>query len=326
MLWSLQERGLRWDRVVMDEGVPMHSACQHATPQVAVHLDQWHLWHHCAQTQARLDREVARLTQQTAVVARQAARLAAGRPPQGKRPKTDLAAHAQEVAEAQRVADAVRFLTQELRRLLGVVVEAGARLLTVDERQAELDALLTLLDAGAASGAAGTQAEVRRLAQRVHRQLPKLLTFASHVAHVQQDLAGVLAPEQQALLAWAWLRRAGLDWTSADILVAIPPAWRDAARVLLSTWASAVRVSSAVEGWHSILRPHLAVRRTLTTGMLALLAVWHNHRVFTRGVHKGQSPLHRSGMTDAPTDWLVALGYPPAEAVTPRRAPLAQAA
>ena len=48
----------------------------------------------------------------------------------------------------------------------------------------------------------------------------------------------------------------------------------------------------------------------LSTGMLALLAVWHNHRVFTRGIHKGKSPLHLSGMTDAPTDWLVALGLP----------------
>ena len=46
--------------------------------------------------------------------------------------------------------------------------------------------------------------------------------------------------------------------------------------------------------------------------MLAWLAVWHNHRVFTRGIHTGMSRLHLSGMTAAPTDWLVALGYPPA--------------
>jgi len=81
----------------------------------------------------------------------------------------------------------------------------------------------------------------------------------------------------------------------------------------LAAWDDAVRVSSAVERWHSILRPHLAVQRRLSTGMLALLAIWHNHRVFSRGVHKGKSPLHLSGMTDAPTDWLVALGYPPRE-------------
>ena len=108
------------------------------------------------------------------------------------------------------------------------------------------------------------------------------------------------------------MRRQRLSWTSQDILAAIPSDWRSPARVLLASWDDAVRVSSAVERWHSILRPHLAVHRTLSTGMLALLAVWHNHRVFTRGIHKGKSPLHLSGMIDASTDWLVALGYPPA--------------
>ncbi len=59
---------------------------------------------------------------------------------------------------------------------------------------------------------------------------------------------------------------------------------------------------------------YAAVHRTLTRGRLALLAVWHNHRVFTRDVYTGQSPLHLSGLRDAPSDWLVALGYPPAAA------------
>lgn len=94
----------------------------------------------------------------------------------------------------------------------------------------------------------------------------------------------------------------------------MPPAWQASTRRLLATWADAyrARVSSAVERWHSIQRPHLAVHRTLSRGRLALLAVWHNHRVFARGIHRGQSPLQLSGMLDAPTDWLVALGYPPA--------------
>ncbi len=81
-----------------------------------------------------------------------------------------------------------------------------------------------------------------------------------------------------------------------------------------------MRASSLVESWH------MAVHRTLSPGLLALLAVYHNHRVAPRGVHAGQNPLQRSGLADAPTDWLVALGYPPvppATAVpTPSAAPL----
>ena len=100
------------------------------------------------------------------------------------------------------------------------------------------------------------------------------------------------------------------------MVAAFPVDGQASARILLATWedANRARVSSAVERWHSIQRPHLAVHRTLTRGRLALLAVWHNHRLFTRGPHQGQSPLHLSGMLDAPADWLVALGYPPADA------------
>jgi len=94
----------------------------------------------------------------------------------------------------------------------------------------------------------------------------------------------------------------------------VPEDWRAAGRILLHSWDDAVRVSSAVERWHSILRVHLAVHRTLSPGRLALLVVWHNHRVFRRGSHRGYNPLQLSGIADAPTDWLVALGYPPDEA------------
>ena len=230
------------------------------------------------------------------------------------------------MAAARQVAESVSYLTQEIRRLLDVVVVDCRGVLDLAQRQAELDAGLALLAEVAERAPTPQQGEVQRLHARLIAALPQLLTFAAHVAQVQQDLRPVLAGEQQALLAWAWLRRKRLRWTSPAILAAIPADWHSAARMLLASWDEAVRVSSAVERWHSILRPHLSVHRTLTSGMLALLAVWHNHRVFTRGVHKGKNPLHLSGMTDAPTDWLVALGYMPGEeSVPPAAAPAALA-
>ena len=312
LLWELQERGLCWDRVVGDQGAALQAACRLVTPDLPFQGDQWHVLHTCAQVQARLDRPLRHLSDQTAVVERQAARVAAGGRPKGRRPKTDVAAHAQDVAAAQRVAEGVRFLTQELRRLLDVVVLDRRGLLTAAQRQGDLQAALDLLATVADAAPVPQQDQVRWLHAHLIAALPSLLTFVAQVDQVQQDLVRVLPPERQALLGWAWLRRKRLGWRSRDILAALPAAWRDAARVLLATWDDAVRVSSAVERWHSILRPHLAVHRTLSPGMLALLAVWHNHRVFTRGVHKGKSPLHLSGMTDTPDDWLVALGYPPA--------------
>lgn len=322
VLWSLQDRNLRWDRVVGDDGAALQAACHAVTPEVPFQADHWHVLHGCAQVQARLDRRLRQLEAQSAVVERQAARLAAGQRPVGRRPKTDMAAHAQDVAAARQVADSVRYLTQEVRRLLDVVVVDHRGVLDMAERQADLDASLALLAEVADRAPPPQQGEVQRLQARLNAALPQLLRFAAQVAQVQQHLQPVLGRERQALLAWAWLRRHRLGWTSRAILAAIPADWHSAACVLLASWDDAVRVSSAVERWHSILRPHLSVHRTLTSGLLALLAVWHNHRVFTRGVHKGKNPLHLSGMTEAPTDWLVALGYPPtAETVPPTVAP-----
>lgn len=311
VLWSLQDRGLCWDRVVLDDGPALHAACAAVTPDLPIQSDQWHVLHACSQVQARLDRWLRERVARTVVVERQAARVAAGQRPQGRRPQTDVAAHAQEVAPARYSADAVRFLTHELHGLLDVIVLERCGVLDAAQRQTELESVLSLLAEVADQAPSPQQDEVRRLHRRLTAALPRLLTFVAHGDRVRHDLAGVLAPDRQALLAWAWLRRHALRWTSQHILAAIPADWRSAARVLLAVWDDAVRVSSAVERWHSILRPHLAVHRSLTTGMLALLAVWHNHRVFTRGIHKGQNPLHLSGMIDAPSDWLVALGYPP---------------
>src|SRR5438067_9606377 len=76
----------------------------------------------CAQVQGRLERWLAQLEARTATVQRQAARIAAGRRPLGRPPRTDLVAHAADCARARAVGDALRFLTGLLRDLLEVVV------------------------------------------------------------------------------------------------------------------------------------------------------------------------------------------------------------
>jgi hypothetical protein len=321
VLWSLQERGLHWDRVVSDDGPAIQAACAAVRPEIPHQSDQWHLLHRAAQLQGRLKRAWRRLVDQTPAVTRQAARLAAGQRPRGRVGQTDLAAHMRAVEQAHQVVEAVGYLSGELHRLLEVVVLDQRGVLDAGQRQADLEALLALLTEVAERAEGRQQELVQQLLACVERTLPAVLTFVPQVARVQADLALVLGPQAQALLGWAWLRRKSLEWTSADILEQVPASWRTAARVLLASWEDAVRVSSAVERWHSILRPHLAVHRRLSTGMLALLAVWHNHRVFERGKHKGKNPLQLSGIVDAPSDWLVALGYPPASAEQPPTTP-----
>lgn len=184
-------------------------------------------------------------------------------------------------------------------------------------RRQELDAVLGVLAEVAAAALPAQQGEVQGVHRQVTQALPGLVAVTDPLDGVQQDLAAVLGADGLALVGWAWPRRAILGPTIDDLVAGLAPAWRPAVRVLLTAWARAVRASSAAETWHSLLRPHLAVHRTVSNGLLALLAVWHNHRVFQRGSRRGQSPLHLSGLRDAPTDWLVALGYPPDDGSAP---------
>lgn len=313
VLWEAETHGLRWSQLVTDGAGAMQQACAAVAPTVAVQRDLGHVRHRCGQVQGRVDRQWAALDAQTAVVARQAARLAAGQPARGRTPQTDPVAHAAEVAVARRAADALRFLTAELRRLLAVVVLDARGLLDHAQRHTDLATVLALLGEVAAAGPTAVRREVQGRHKHLTQALPGLLVFAGALDRVQQDLRAVLPAEQQTVLAWAWHRRDRLAVSSATLGTWVPAPWRTAAQVLLHAWESAVRVSSAVERGHRIRRPHLAAHRTLSAGLLALVAVWHNHRVFPRGVHRGQNPLHLSGLTDAPTDWLLALGYPPGD-------------
>ncbi len=321
VLWLAQERGLRWHTTVSDGGTAIEAARQAVDPTGQHGRDVWHVLHVGAQVQGRLDRRVEQVEAQTASVQRQAARIATGRRPLGRNPRSDLVAHAAACARARAVADGLRYLTGLLRDLLEVVVLTPTDLLDAAGRAGELTALLALLDELAATAPTAQQTELARLHRHLSLAVPGLLAFVPSLDHVHQDAAAILGTDGVVLVAWAWQRRAILASRRDDLVAQFPPAWQTAVRILFAAWEAAVRASSAVENWHSILRPHLAVHRVLSPGLLALLAVWHNHRVFARGGHAGFSPLRLSGMTDAPADWLVALGYPPldSDSVDPTR-------
>jgi hypothetical protein len=326
VLWQVQEQGIEWQTSVSDGGRAIGEAVATVAPERPHQRDVWHVLHSCQQAQARLDRVVGRLEQQVPVVARQAARLAAGKGLRGKNPKSDVEAHAAQLAQARYVAQSLAYLSSELHRLLEVVVLADSSahgVMQSSVRQGELETLLILLEELSQAAPADMQHELTKVVTLLEAALPHLVLFAPALDALQDDTCQLLGAEALRLLAWAWQRRVVLGPSSQNLLQGLPPDWLPIAEPVLMAWDHAVRASSAVENWHSVLRPYLAVHRRLSTGMLALLAVWHNHRVAQRGLHQGQSPLMRSGMTTVARDWLVALGYPPrAPALLP--APAAQ--
>jgi hypothetical protein len=310
VLWEAQARGLRWHATVSDGAPAMQQACTTVDPAGQHGRDVWHLLHSCSQIQGRVDRVVATLEAQAATAQRYRARVAAGERPRGRQPVGLEATHATHLRVARQTAQALRYLTGELHALLEVVVLRSTGVLDAATRQAELDTLLGLLAEVRDGAAPGQQAHLHTLHTALTRALPAALAFVGGVERVQQEVGSVMGEAALALLAWAWQRRSILGPDPEELVAGLPEAWRQAARVLVATWDGAARASSAVENWHSIVRPHLAVHRTLSPGLLAVLAVWHNHRVFTRGARQGASPLQLSGMADVPSDWLAALGYP----------------
>ncbi len=314
LLWLAQERGLSWHTTVSDGGDALRSACQTVDPDGRHARDHWHVLRSFSQVLARLARRLRDLQARTPTVERQAARIAAGQKPRGGKPRTDLAAHQAELADLARTHKELQSLGQMLREVLAVVVLDRDGVQGPVRREQNLSVVLELLGALLCNAPSAVQAELKRLHTQLRLAQHALLIFVARLEAIQQAIAAVVGPDGVALIGWAWLRRKVLGWDREQLLAGLPPEWRPAARVLIEAWESATRASSAVENWHSIVRPHLAVHRVLSPGMLALLAVWHNHRLFTRGIHKGHSPLQLSGMLEAPTDWLLALGYAPAPA------------
>jgi len=183
------------------------------------------------------------------------------------------------------------------------------RILGSTERQEELRALLDLFAELCECAPDGMKQAMKKLFRHIQFALAGLLGFCQALDEIQQQAIDQLAEVSVHLIGWAWQHRAILGPSRDQLIADFPPAWQPVAASLLAAWDDAVRSSSAVENWHSILRPFIAVHRHLSADMLAILAVWHNHRVASRGLHKRLSPLMRAGLAQEPTDWLVALGY-----------------
>jgi transposase-like protein len=307
--WYMSEQGLLCERSVSDGGRAIQDALGQLQRLDQHQRDVWHVLHVASQVQGRCDRALQQMQDRLPSIERQAERVAQGKKARGRAPLANIAEHEQRIGRVRYVTEAIRYLSQELRRLLEVVVLGQAGIVSSRDREQELEALLALLEEVAPQALPTLQKEIQSLSKHLRLALPHLVRFAADLDEPQQQADKRLGSEAVRLIAWAWQRRALLGPTVKDLLAGLDPAWREEAQALLHMWEHAVRASSAVENWHSILRPHLAVHHTLSAGILALLAVWHNHHVAPRGVHEGLSPLQRTGTLQPETDWLLALGY-----------------
>lgn len=274
VLTDFEERGGEVGVTISDGGSSILAAVADFYPDRLHRRDNWHIFHAVGKLRRKLD--------------------AKGK----KSPTTNLG-------------ESIDYLLSELRDLIQVTVVRGGRLLSLSERLNEIGEVFKLwLELEAAQ--VGPRKDIlEQMRAKFNGIYDEQTAFAVDLEAEQEAVRTFVGEEALALMGWAWQRREHLDGCEG-IIQGLHQNLKPSAEGLFWKWNHAVRASSAVENWHSILRPHLAVHRRLSPAQLALLAVCHNYTVFSRGEHKGKSPLQLSGVIDQPMDWLTALGYGPA--------------
>lgn len=314
-LWDLQAQGVEYETVVSDGGLAIHDALKQ---EKQLHLHQRDVWHVLDQAgkiqrrvEALVEHEEARLRTISIYEQRKAqGHRFAGRPPKHER------AHQQRCVDALLFLwEAVAYLFGELHRLLAVVIRddrSALGVMSVEDRKQEIQTVIELLSSVAEQAPKPLQHDLAGLARLLQLGHSSLLHFSQPLEHMHQQAAQEIGAKAVQVIAWAWNHRAILGPEIQTVIQGMAPEWRACAQKLFDRWTRAVRASSVVENWHSLVRPHLAVHRSLSANVLALLAVWHNHRIAPRGLHVQQSPLQRSQPGLHHPDWLTALGYPAA--------------
>jgi hypothetical protein len=99
------------------------------------------------------------------------------------------------------------------------------------------------------------QGHVKGLHRHIELALPRLVAFVAGLEVVQQKAIEEIGKDSVHLIGWAWLHRAILGKHHQIQVSDFPQEWHQNAKELLSAWDLAVRASSCVENWHSVLRP-----------------------------------------------------------------------
>jgi hypothetical protein len=106
------------------------------------------------------------------MIQRQAERVALGKKARGRAPSANVAEHEKCIRQANYVAEAIRYLSQELRSLLEVVVLRQAGVLSSRDRKLELEALLALLEEVREQALPTLQKEFVSLSKHLRLALP----------------------------------------------------------------------------------------------------------------------------------------------------------
>jgi len=298
---ELLEQGVVFHDVAADGALGIKAGMKAAELSVPLRPDLFHLMQDATKISRRLER-VAYKAMATTISAWNA--LDDRTNPKPKRGRPRLSKLSLEEAEAQETVaidtfDNWRWLLKQLRQELEPITPVGqiASTAAIREMVQVITDLMQQLN----------RDDIAEFATSVTDKLDLLLAPICSLEKTLAPLRIDLNAETESTIIGGWLQR---EEHQLSIQELFPPFLHPLAQAFWDALARFHRSSSLAESFHSWLRPHLELHRSLPDWLASLLQLfWNNHR-FQRGKWAGHTPLELA--FDAPVlplsdiiDWLV---------------------
>jgi len=170
----------------------------------------------------------------------------------------------------------------------------------------------------------------RKAGRYLKNRIPGLVRYCKELHDALGALAGRWGQEAVRCAALLWqaaelLHLGRQGWARPAQLEALRSGWLGLRRLLEPAPATELlgaveqlfavrhRASSALEGFHAGIRPHLYVHKGVSQGFLELYRAYYNLHTTRSGRNKGTSAYERL-TGEHVEDWLTMLGYPPSAA------------
>jgi hypothetical protein len=170
----------------------------------------------------------------------------------------------------------------------------------------------------------------KKVGRYFKNRIPGLVLYCRELHDALKALAERWGTEAVRFAALVWqaselLHHGRARWARAAQLEALRAGWLGLRRLIdpepatellgaiEQLFAARHRASSALEGFHAGIRPHLYVHKGVSQGFLDLYRAYYNLHTPRSGRNKGTSAYERL-TGERVEDWLTMLGYPPSVA------------
>lgn len=306
-------------QIVSDAAQGIKAGVERELPGAELRDDSFHAGYELSQLKGRLERQAYAAIEAEHELALELRKAAA----QGK----DQRAAAQRLRrsrqcclEAITLFDAFETEARLVQEALEVVDVRAQRLRTPEQMKLELGQSAERI-------CALPHAECKRVGRYLKNRIPGLVLYCQDVHGAFRALGERWGTEAVRLAALVWqaaelIRKGRQRWARAVQVQTLWSGWSELRRILArepatelleaieQIFAARHRASSALEGFHAGVRPHLYVHKGVSQGFLELYRAYYNLHTTRSGRNKGTSAYERL-TGEKVEDWLTMLGYPP---------------